>query len=49
MLALLALAVTSSQSHKVPVGIINFFGTEGMDVETCWVESRELMKHEFMN
>ena len=33
LLALLALAVTSSQSQKVPVGLIEFFGTEGMDVE----------------
>jgi hypothetical protein len=33
LLALLALAVTSSQSQKVPVGMINFFGTKGMDVE----------------
>jgi hypothetical protein len=32
-LMLLALALTLSQSHKVPVGIIGFFGTEGMDVE----------------
>lgn len=33
LLVLLALAVTSSQSQKVPVGLIEFFGTEGMDVE----------------
>jgi hypothetical protein len=33
LLALLALAVTSPQSQQVPVGVIEFFGTEGMDVE----------------
>jgi hypothetical protein len=33
LLALLALAATSFQSQQIPVGVIDFFGTEGMDVE----------------